>query len=466
MKPIVIVGAGISGLTTAYALQKTGRKVVVLERATEVGGLARSLEVDGAVYDIGPHYFFLKTDPRADALVMEALQEKAKVIDFQVSMIFRGHNIAWPPNLASLRRLPFSNLLLTVKNNIRRRFPAEKDCEGFITRFFGRALFEAFMGPYLQKKIPCLGPAKLHREWWLQVGRDIHNRYPSKGADQTKRIESRTHVPLKVKTRAFLKMALGLIRTIQGKNLRKVLYPEGGMGGLCEALAAKFQAAGGGLIMNCGPVKVMRSENRISSVECDGASFDEPETLVWTGSIHELMDQMGMGRPNLPFVNIVLAFVKIKGRLDLPPYLYTYYAHPDLIFNRAYFPRLITSGLVPQGQDAICLEISKDDRWSEDGGKESKVREAIIEGLDRVSLCRPDQVETLALLDVPEAYPAYPIDYYEILQTIWDDLRQVENLWSIGRSAQFYYNNMARAMGVALDLSEYLSGQKIFPDLG
>ena len=42
-KKVIVVGAGISGLTTAYELMKTGRyDVTVLEREDAVGGLART----------------------------------------------------------------------------------------------------------------------------------------------------------------------------------------------------------------------------------------------------------------------------------------------------------------------------------------------------------------------------------------------------------------------------------------
>ncbi|MHC4942028.1 MAG: protoporphyrinogen/coproporphyrinogen oxidase [Planctomycetota bacterium] len=460
MKSTVVIGAGISGLTAAYALQDAGREVRILERAGEVGGLARSLNLDGFIFDIGPHYFFLKTDPRADALLAELLGDEALVFDFQVSVLFRGKNIAWPPTLGSLYRLPFSSLFKTVVNGIRRRFPPEKDCQGFITGFYGKAVFDEFLGPYIQKKVPLLGPAKLHREWWLQVARDIHNRHPSKGSDQTKRIEARARVPLLVRFRAMTKMLLGFWNTARGKNLRKVLYPRGGMGRLCDILAERIRARGGLIGLNAGSVRLQRSENRISRVEWDGGAIEDPGTVIWTGSIHELSGQLDLPGPDLPFTHIVLGFVKIKRRLDLPHYLYTYYARPDVIFNRAYFPRLIGSGLVPEGRDAVCVEISPEDQTADPGRDDEELRSAILKGLERVSLCRPEDVEEVTLLDVRDAYPVYPLDYYDKLQALWKDLRQVENLWSIGRSAQFYYNNMARAMGVALDLAGHLTDRR------
>jgi protoporphyrinogen oxidase len=457
MKTYTVIGAGISGLTAAHALQEAGQEVRVLERSAEVGGLARSLDLDGFIFDIGPHYFFLKTDPRADALVAQLLGEEAMVFDFQVSVLFRGNNIAWPPTLGSLYRLPFSSLFKSVVNGIRRRFPPEKDCQGFMSGFYGRAIFDEFLGPYIRKKVPVLGPDELHRDWWLQVARDIHNRHPSKGTDQAKRIESRKRVPLHVRIHALLKMMQGFWNTARGKNLRKVLYPRGGMGRLCEALAERIESRGGRIDLETGPVRLHRTGDRIDRVDWEGGSVEDPGKVIWTGSMRALAEQLGLRAPDLPFTPIVLGFVKVKRRLDLPHFLYTYYALPDVIFNRAYFPGLIGPGLVPEGRDAVCVEISPESGGADARPGDEELRSAIKNGLERVSLCRADEVEEVTLLDVPDAYPVYPLDYYEKLQALWEEFRPVENLWSIGRSAQFYYNNMARAMSVALDLAVHLS---------
>ena len=54
---VVVIGAGIGGLTSAALLAARGADVTVLEKEAWVGGKARRVEVDGAMIDGGPTVF-------------------------------------------------------------------------------------------------------------------------------------------------------------------------------------------------------------------------------------------------------------------------------------------------------------------------------------------------------------------------------------------------------------------------
>jgi phytoene dehydrogenase-like protein len=68
---VIIVGAGVSGLTTALALSKEGKTVLVLEKEDYIGGVCRSYQVEGYTVDTGPHII-----TRLDSGPMRVLMDK------------------------------------------------------------------------------------------------------------------------------------------------------------------------------------------------------------------------------------------------------------------------------------------------------------------------------------------------------------------------------------------------------
>jgi renalase len=68
--PVVVVGAGISGVAAARALTEGGREAVVLDRGQRIGGRMASRRVDGRVVDTGASYFTV-SDDRFEAVVRD-----------------------------------------------------------------------------------------------------------------------------------------------------------------------------------------------------------------------------------------------------------------------------------------------------------------------------------------------------------------------------------------------------------
>jgi oxygen-dependent protoporphyrinogen oxidase len=67
---ILIVGAGISGLTAAWGLQSGGREVQVIEAGPRAGGTIGSTRVDGCLIESGPNST-LETSPLIGRLIAE-----------------------------------------------------------------------------------------------------------------------------------------------------------------------------------------------------------------------------------------------------------------------------------------------------------------------------------------------------------------------------------------------------------
>ncbi|MCU0344339.1 MAG: protoporphyrinogen oxidase [Ignavibacterium sp.] len=69
-KKVIVIGAGISGLTTAYLLSKKGFDVVILEKNNSVGGSIESVLENGFLFDRGPNSA-LETTPVIGQLINE-----------------------------------------------------------------------------------------------------------------------------------------------------------------------------------------------------------------------------------------------------------------------------------------------------------------------------------------------------------------------------------------------------------
>jgi len=463
----------MAGLGAALTLRRAGRDVVVLERLGEVGGLARSVEFKGHVFDVGPHYFFLDVSEEVNALVRSAVEPREwRPIDFKISAIINGANVPWPPTASAIFRLPPSAIYRFLRNAIKAELPTSHVAREFLEGSYGRTMYRIFLGPYLLKKVPPSGGAeRLHRDWWLQAARTIHNLHDVK-RDKMLQIEPRlvqdylarypqpprqqgatAPAPSAPRGAARLaRIARGLFKTAFAKNYKKVLYPPGGVGVITQRVAQRFVEAGGTLKLRASNVALEGDGRRITSVSWDGGRIDRPERVIWTGSLHRLCSMLGIPREELPFMTILLGLMNIRRPLAPGEDLYTYVADPDVVFNRIYYPNRSVEGLCPPGKDSLCVEITPYDERDE--ADPSRLTDRVTGGLAKLGVCRPEDIEDIQYLFVPDSYPVYPLDYREKLERVWTRLGAYENLRSIGRSGQFWYNNMARSMRAGIEAAQ------------
>ncbi|MBV9283672.1 MAG: FAD-dependent oxidoreductase, partial [Acidimicrobiia bacterium] len=96
-RKVVVVGAGIAGLATAWYLQQAGVDAVVLEASGRAGGKVRTSELDGVALDVGPDTF-LGRMPWAVDLCRE--------LGLDDELIAPATTQAWLWSRAELRPLP------------------------------------------------------------------------------------------------------------------------------------------------------------------------------------------------------------------------------------------------------------------------------------------------------------------------------------------------------------------------
>ena len=88
-KSVIVIGAGLGGLSSACMLSKKGYDVTLLEKNDSVGGRARVFEKDGFVFDMGPswymmpevfeHFFDLMDEKISDYFTLKKLSPSYRV---------------------------------------------------------------------------------------------------------------------------------------------------------------------------------------------------------------------------------------------------------------------------------------------------------------------------------------------------------------------------------------------------
>lgn len=481
--PIVVVGAGMAGLGAAATLHRAGKEVIVLERLDVVGGLARTVSFGEHVFDVGPHYFFLDVSDQVNELIKSSMKpEEWRPIDFKIGAKIGKRNVPWPPSASAAFKLPPSSIYTFLRNSFTQKIPTAYSAKEYMRGMFGEKLWKVFLGPYLEKKVPSRTglEGELHRDWWNQTARTVHNvpdvkrdkalqlepklveryleRYPQvkqqkpeEGGDSK---EERSH-PKGIK-RAWL-IVQGLFRTAFAKNYKKVLYPPRGVGMITERVAEAYEREGGTLHLKASNVAFETEGHHITKVTWDGGEVVEPECVIWTGSIHRMCTLAGIPREELPFFTIMLGLMKINRPLAEGDDLYTYIADEDIVFNRIYYPNRSVGGLCPEGKDSLCVEITRTE--FRDEKERVGLLDKIAEGLEKLGVCEREDIEDIEYMFVPDSYPVYPMDYREKLDRIWAEHDKFDNLRSIGRSGQFWYNNMARSMRVGVETANDLLGR-------
>ena len=95
MYDLVIIGAGPAGLTAAYELANSNKKIIVLEKKSQVGGLAETKVFEKYRYDIGPHRFFTK-NKEVYNLFLEMLDKDAVEVNRKTRILFKNSYFDYP----------------------------------------------------------------------------------------------------------------------------------------------------------------------------------------------------------------------------------------------------------------------------------------------------------------------------------------------------------------------------------
>lgn len=150
---LAILGGGLSGLSAAYFLQEKSEigEIILFEKEDRLGGLCRSFQVNGVLYDIGPHIVFSKDQSVLD-LITKILGENRHLLRRSNRIIHKGTFIQYPFE-NDLSKLPAGDRDYCVRcffDNPYENYPARNMLQFFL-KTFGEGITNTFLRPYNEK---------------------------------------------------------------------------------------------------------------------------------------------------------------------------------------------------------------------------------------------------------------------------------------------------------------------------
>ena len=435
MDETLVLGAGPAGLTAAYLLGKAGRHAVVLEADRQVGGLAKTVEIDGYRFDLGGHRFFTKAR-EVEALWNEIMGDEfllrprmsriywnKKFLDYPL----RGPDVIRKLGPVELTRCVASYLKAAVLP--RRR---EESLEDWVSNRFGRRLFELFFKSYTEK-VWGVPTTEIRAEWAAQ----------------------------RIKGLSFFSAAKAAFFGNRGNKVKTLIsefhYPRYGPGQMWETMTQRIEEQGGEVRLQTPVERIELAGGRVVAVEAAGKTY-RPDAVISSLPLREVVTMTHPRPPaevleaalGLRYRDFLTVALVVSGD-DLFPDNWIYIHDPSVRVGRIQNYRSWSPWMVPD-PDKACVGLeyfcfAGDDLWTME---DDELVALASRELEQLGLVAADKVERGFAIRVPKAYPIYDADYAERVVTIRAWLETIENLQQVGRNGLHRYNNSDHSMLTAM----------------
>ena len=427
---IAVLGAGPAGLTAAYELTRHGHPCVVLEQGSQVGGLSRTVEHNGYLFDIGGHRFYTAV-PLIEKIWTETLNEDMLVRPRLSRIYYRQHFFQYPLEpMNVVRGLGPLEVLRCGLSYAFARFRQrgnEKHFEEWVSNRFGKRLFEIFFRTYTEKVwgIPC---HEIGAEWAAQRIRGL-----SFGT--------------------LVKQTLLSGRKPVRSLIKEFLYPRRGPGMMWDRMRARVEQTGGQVLTN-HPVQALEmKDDRVAAVLAGGRRF-EVDGVISTLALGDLLPMVEPTPPEsalraaagLRYRDFLTVALMVRGR-GLFPDNWIYIHEPGVKVGRIQNYTNWSPEMAPDpemsclGMEYFCFE--GDGLWS---STDDQLADLARREIASLGLVDPARIEGFAVVRVPKAYPMYDGYYRDHRQALGAWFRGIPNLEAAGRNGLHRYDNQDHAM--------------------
>ncbi|GAB4389590.1 MAG: NAD(P)/FAD-dependent oxidoreductase [Thermodesulfovibrionales bacterium] len=443
----VVFGGGLAGLSAGYVLAAGGRRALVFEADSSVGGLSKTVVAGDYRFDIGGHRFFTKDKAIEDlvrTLMSGELVEVCRSSKIYLNERFFDYPLRPANALSGMGLLTTARILLDYGvERFKWRLGMRGEVvslEDWVVRNFGRTLFNIYFREY-SEKVWGLDCGRISQHW---VERRIQ------GLSLSTAIRN-----------AFFKMGGKKIPTLADC----FLYPELGIGRLSERLSDEITAAGGSVFTGAGVRRVFHEGGRVLGAEIAGQGGSGLEvrgdefisTIPLTGLVRMLEPaappEVLEAASGLGYRDLVIAAVMVD-RERVTDQSWIYIPEKKIPFGRMHEPKNWSAKMAPAQSTLLVVEyfcFKGDDIWSADDGELSRMT---AEGLEKLGFIRKEEVLDTVILRVPRAYPLFEVGYERHVEKLYGYIEGFENLYIAGRAGMFKYHNMDHAMDAGMKVAE------------
>jgi protoporphyrinogen oxidase len=449
---VIILGGGPTGLAAAWQLAEHGVPVVVLEKDSEVGGMAKTMEFDGCKVDFGPHIFHVRDTEESKKIlqkIRKLLDEEPLLLNHKAQVFLQGKMYHYPWQVIELImkldfflsvRVLWDYGIASVKH-ILSRDKTFRSFEDWGVKNVGRTLFDLAIGRYSSKV------------WGLPTS-EISTR-------QAQRVA-------KINLRVLILRMLG-VNADPVAHFNKYIYPQGGIGTLYEKMAKEIMRFGGEIVLNAEVCQIHRNGTRIRSIEYkrnNKVEVVEPDmvinTLPLAGLVKmfvpELSDRSLQAARNLFCRSLQLVYVAIK-RPQFSSAHWTYLVDDEYRSNRFSEQKSVNPMMVPKDKTVLCFEISCTIGDTLSKANAAELLEIVVKDAEKAGIFNRSEIVSSKTILLENVYPVYRVGFEDILSTIFDELHALNNFATIGRHGLFLNNSMDDNTIMASTLaSRYVDG--------
>jgi protoporphyrinogen oxidase len=416
---VVILGAGLAGLSAAYHLAMAKRDYVVFEKGEAIGGLCRSRKVDGFTFDFDGHLLHFRH--RYTLSLIEALMKGNLARHRRSSWIYSHGTYTRYPFQANLFGLPPKVNRDCLMGLINARFANgfntknledNRSFEDWILHTFGEGIARHFMIPY-NTKFWTVSPSQLTCEW-------IDGFIPLPTLEDT------------------IEGALCESRKDFGYNAT-FWYP---LRGGIEEVALNFASQLKNVHTDSEAVKVDIANKR---VYFRNGRVEPYDFLISTLPLPELVnlleeppDILVRAIERLRWTSIFNLNLGLDRQIFRDKH-WIYFPEKDFVFYRVGFFSSFSSSLAPEGKSSLYAEVSYSPRKPID--RENIIRDIIDDLIKAKILSNYEEIVTQCFNDFKYGYILYDRNYSDSRRKVLDFLTQ-HHILSIGRYGRWKYMSM------------------------